>query len=156
MKDISQLSVDLSKILSKLPKELVKANEETAEAIWEDVVSNAPMRTGNYISSIEVKPTKASSKKISTEISTDLEVQTKAGDGYNLGFLLETGTDPHAIPNAFGWGDIYGYDSPQYERTLSPDWHPGTIARPHWLPALEKNEATYLANIKKAIEEAVK
>lgn len=156
MKDISQLSVDLSKLIDKLPKQIKEANELTAEAIWEDVVGNAPVKTGNYISSIKVQPTKVSSKEVSTEISTDLVVATKAGNGYNLGFLLETGTDPHAIPNAFGWGDIYGYDSPQYERTLSPDWHPGTVAQPHWHPALEKNEITYLQNIKRALEEAEK
>ena len=154
MKDISKLSEYVDKFTNKVIENVTKAQQETAQKVWEDVVDNAPYKDGDYIASIRVSDTTKKGNTISTEIFTEAQVMTKSGNSYNLGLLLETGTNPHAIPNAFGWGDKYGYDSVQYKKTLNPNWHPGTIAQPHFKPALEKNKSLYKENIKRAIKEA--
>lgn len=154
MKDISKLSAYLDKFTDQVIENVVKAQSETAKNIQEDAKS--VFSGTEYAESIQVSDTEVKDNTISTEIFTDKTVDTKSGNVYNLGFLLETGTDPHAIPNAFGWGDIYGYESEMYKRTLDPDWHPGTISQPHFKPALEKNVNTYLENIRKAVKEAEK
>lgn len=154
MKDISQLAKDLDKFKARLSKELIQAQKNTAIKIQNDARNLAP-GTGKYASSIHVTPTKSSSKQISTKIVSNLTVTAKSnGNTYNLGFLLENGTGMHAIPNAFGWGDIFGYDSAMYKRTLQPDWHPGFEAIPHFKPALNKNKRLYKEEIAKAIERA--
>ena len=73
------------------------------------------MKTGKFIASIEIGNTEKNGNKISTFIGSDLTVTSKTGDSYNLGKLLETGTMPHAIPNAFGFGEWFGID---------PNFHP--------------------------------
>lgn len=156
MKDIKKLSEWLGKIPEKAKVEIKKANEETAEKIWEDIVDIAPMKTGEYISSIKIEDTKVEKNKINTFIGSDLKVTSKEGNSYILGKLLENGTEHHAIPNAFGWGDIFGYDSEMYERTLDENWHPGSSAIPHYSPALENNKDLYKENLKKAIRRAMK
>lgn len=156
MKDFSKLAEYLGRIPEKVIPKVIKAQKDTAKIIQQDIKSLAPFDTGQYEDSIKVYPTEVTRDKISTEIATEEVVVTKDGNVYNLGMLLETGTDPHAIPNAFGWGDIYGYESEMYKRTLEDNWHPGTIAQPHFKPGLEKNEGTYKENIRKAIKEAEK
>lgn len=152
MKDISKLSIDIKNLNTGITKQLVKAQKEAAHKIWEDIIRQAPMKTGNYISSITIGETIIKDGIIKTFIGSDLNVDTKDGKKYNLGSLLENGTDPHSIPNAFGWGEIYGYDSEQYKRTLSKTWHPGTTAQPHYLPSLQKNKKYYNDLISKAIK----
>lgn len=158
MKDIRQLSKDLAILNKKINENLKKANRETAELIWEDTIERAPTGTGEYISSIQLGETKDDGSKYTTEIFTNLQVGPAKSTGkvYLLGYLLETGTDPHAIPNAFDWGRIYGYESEKYKRTLDPNWHPGTIAQPHFNPALLKNEETHKRKIKEALSNAIK
>lgn len=152
MEDIKKLNVYLSGISKKIVKDLVNAQRETAKAICNDAQSLAP-GNGEYAHSIKVGDTINDGKKISTKITTDVNVTAKSnGNVYNLGFLLETGTEMHAIPNAFGWGDIFGYDSPQYKRTLQKNWHPGFNSMPHFIPALNKNKDVYLQNIEKALD----
>ena len=142
--------------MAKLIPNLIKAEQKTAEVIKNNAQQQAPRQYGNYANSIHVEPTKQEGNELKTIIGSDLMVYTKAGAAYNLGFLLETGTDPHAIPNAFGWGDIYGYDSPQYQRTLEPDWHPGAIAYVHYGTALESAKELRKANIREAVRESLK
>lgn len=154
MKDIAKLSVYLDKFTNKVIENVVKAQRETAKLIQEDAQS--VFSGTEYAQSIQVSDTVLKGNTIETEIYTDEMVETKSGMAYNLGFLLENGTDPHAIPNAFGWGDIYGYDSDRYKRTLDPNWHPGTVAQPHFQPALDKNVSIYLENIDRAVKGAEK
>lgn len=157
LKDIKNLPNDLEKLKSKLIENIKEAHRQTAEEMWQDVINNAPMNMGDYISSITLQTEDDGTKIVST-VSSDLIVgpSISTGKSYNLGFLLETGTEPHAIPNAFNWGVIYGYDSDMYKRTLSPDWHPGTVAQPHYNPALLKAKEKQKIAIKKAIKEAIK
>lgn len=121
----------------ELEDTIIEIVDETVQSIWQDVKNKAPIDTGEYISSITYEPTHKTKKGYAGSVYSDYTVTTKNGEEYLLGELLENGTDPHAIPNAFGWGDIYGYDSPQYERTTRPDWHPGMLPQPHWQPAYD-------------------
>lgn len=118
MKDIVVIGADLDKFTERLMQNLKYAQKNTAESIWEHLVENSNMKTGAYIASIKIEDTKEEGGKISTFIGSDLQVTSKAGNSYNLGKLLETGTMPHAIPNAFGFGEEFGIDPnfhPRYE-----------------------------------------
>lgn len=156
MKDIKTLVLDLEKMSNNLIPNLIRAEQNTAEHIKGMAQTLAPRQYGVYASSIKANPTVQEGNTLKTTIGSDLMVYTKSGQAYNLGFLLETGTDPHAIPNAFGWGDIYGYDSEQYQRTLSPDWHPGTVAHIHYGTALASSKSLREINIRNAIRESFK
>lgn len=157
MKSIKELENKLDNISNSIIKKLEQAQRETAEAICDDVKSLAPSNTGKYRESIKVKETRIEGNKLKTSVTTDITVTAKSsGNTYNLGFLLETGTEMHAIPNAFGWGDIFGYESPQYKRTLQKDWHPGFESMPHFRPAMNKNKDLYTKNIKKVLDEEFK
>ena len=160
MKDISKLSIDLSQWAKNLPQEVMKVNDEVAKVIQEDIQSLAPTNTGEYQHSISPDSTKYSvtrgGTKVSTLIGSDMTVTSKQGNTYFLGELLENGTEHHAIPNAFNWGEIYGYDSNMYKRTEDDNWHPGFAAIPHYSIALEKNKELYFNKLKKAVEEARK
>lgn len=157
MKEISSLPGDLTKLKKRIIKNLIKAQEETAQRMKEDAVQIISTHgTGAYSKTIQVSKTKINSSKIQTKIFTNYTVQAKSnGNVYNLGMLLENGTLNHAIPNAFNWGVIYGYDSYMYKRTLSKDWHPGSVAVPHFRPALNKNKTEYKNLIRKAIKESI-
>lgn len=145
MKSIATISGDLSRFTQKLETNLKQAQRNTAERIWEHLVENSNMKTGNYIASIQIDDTKQEGNKISTFVGSDLMVTSKAGDSYNLGQLLETGTMPHAIPNAFGRGEDFGID---------PNFHPGMRAYNNYRNALNDNIETYKENISKAIKES--
>lgn len=157
MKDIRQLKTDLGKMATNVKRELKKAQRETAEQIRKDAQLMAP-GNGPYAQSIMVRKTVVDGNNISTKISTTVmtEEAKSTGKQYNLGFLLETGTNPHAIPNAFDWGRIYGYDSDMYKRTLAKDWHPGFVAMPHFIPAMNRNKALYRAKISEALRRVQK
>lgn len=137
---------------------LINAQRETAEQIETDVKNSAPVGTGAYRDSIKVSETYLDRDTISTKITTNLVVgpAKSTGKSYLLGQLLEHGTSHHAIPNAFGWGDIFGYNSFMYQATLNPYWHPGFTAMPHFQPALNKNKKLYRDNIGKALDEVFK
>jgi len=118
MKKVYTIGTDLEKFSERLTQNLIKAQKNTADNIWYDLISNANLKTGAFIQSIEVEDTKQEGEKISTFIGSGLQVTSKAGNSYNLGLLLETGTSPHAIPNAFGFGENFGIDPnfhPRYE-----------------------------------------
>ena len=157
MKDFKELSKDLQKLKEKVLINIKEAHEQTARQMYEDVISNAPVQMGTYKESITLETKDTGTSFVST-VSSSLTVGPAISTGgiYNLGFLLETGTDPHAIPNAFNWGFIYGYNSDMYKRTLDPNWHPGTIAQPHYQPALLKAKEIQKEAVKKAIKEAMR
>lgn len=145
MKLVAQISGDLDKFTKRLENNLKDAQRETAERIWEHLVTNANMKTGAFIASIEIDETQQNGDKISTFVGSRLQVTSKAGDSYNLGALLETGTMSHAIPNAFGFGEWFGID---------PNFHPGMRAYNNYRNALNDNIETYKENIGKAIRRA--
>lgn len=149
MKDIGQISAFIGKINKQVIPNIIKANEETAKQVQKDVIANAPMGTGKYKESIKIYPTEIKNGNISTEIGTEMMV----GD-YNLGFLLENGTNPHMIyPKN---STVLAFDIDGMTIFAKKVNHPGFVAMPHFKPALDKNEKTYLDNIDKAIKEAEK
>lgn len=152
MKDIRYIGRDLSEYKNNVLEKIINAQRITSQKIWEDLSENANMETGAFISSIQIDKTKYDNNTISTFIGSDLSVYTKDGKSYNLGYLLETGTSPHAIPNAFNFGEIYGYDSEMYKRTLDPDWHPGTRAYNNYRNALNNSLPDYRRRIKEALK----
>ena len=152
MKDISKLSVTINKFTKNAIKNIEEAQRKTAQRIWEDVVNIAPMDTGNYVSSIQISPTLKDGNTIRTEIFTNATVSTLGGTTYNLGFLLENGTSPHLIEpvNANVLHFVINGEDIFAKRVH----HPGTVAQPHFKPALDKNKITYVENIARAVKEA--
>ena len=153
MIDIDKLSINLAKLIDRIPKEVDIAVEQTAQQIWADVINNAPYKTGSYIDSIKIYPLEKEDNKVSCVIGTEYNVVTvgkNPGIVYNLGAILENGTSQHAIPGAF-----YGYKvRPEFGDW--PDFHPGTVAQPHFTPALLMNKEVFKNNLRQAIKEASK
>jgi len=175
MKTINELARSLEEKANKFVDEKVeKALQKTAQNIYDDVVSFAP-GNGRYKESIKIYPIEKDNKKMSVFIGSDLMVgptkwgpttdpwlgggysnNAPAGTRYNLGYLLEHGTYEHAIPNAFGLGFYWSFTSKNgtfHKGTLDENWHPGTLAQPHYSIALEKNKKLFKDNIKLAWRE---
>lgn len=154
MKSLDDLVKRFQQWEKDIDNQIMEAQKKTAEQIWEDVIAYAPVKNGDYLASITIDDTKKEGNIISTFIGSDLKVgPTKwtGGKNYLLGYLLEHGTFQHAIPNAFGRGFTYGYTDEMgryHKGTMDKDWHPGTIAQPHYSLALEKNRKLYKDNIK--------
>lgn len=152
MKSIDRLSVEILNFGNRAIDNIVKAQSDTAYVIQQDAKNLAPENTGAYKESIELGETQVNNGVITTSVYTDATVTTLSGTSYNLGRLLEEGTRPHEIraTNAQALHfTIMGNDV-----FVKSVLHPGTIAQPHFLPALNMNRALYLDNIRKAVKEA--
>ena len=168
MKSFNDLATKLEeKANNFVNNQVEKALQKTAQNIYDDVVSLAP-GNGPYKESIKIYPIEKDNEKMSIFIGSDLMVgptiwgsvdgskNNPAGTKYNLGYLLEHGTYEHAIPNAFGYGFYWGFttkDGTFHKGTLDENWHPGTLAQPHYSIALEKNKRLLIDNIKLAWRE---
>lgn len=152
MKDINRLSVDILNFGNRAIDNIIKAQSDTAYVIQQDAKNLAPEDTGAYKESIELGETQVNNGVITTSVYTDATVTTLSGTSYNLGRLLEEGTRPHEIraTNASALHfTIMGNDV-----FVKSVLHPGTVAQPHFLPALNMNRALYVENIRKAVKEA--
>ena len=152
MKDIVSLSVDISKYGDRVIDNLIKAQSNTAYVVQQDAKYLAPVDTGKYRDSIELGETTFDGSVIKTSVFTKATVYTMSGASYNLGRLLEEGTSPHLIEpvnSEYLHFKIMGEDI--FTKRVQ---HPGTVAQPHMIPALQKNVALYKSNIRKAIKEA--
>jgi len=150
MKSFNSLADKLNKWANNIDKKVEDGLNKSAQQIWEDIIANAPIGTGNYISSIQIYPIEKTNDKMSIFIGSGLLVgPTKKarnnGNYYNLGYLLEHGTKPH---------NIFPVDSEYLVFTIDDKkiftkhvWHPGTIAQPHYSLALEKNKKLIKDNI---------
>lgn len=169
MKNIESISVDLSNFGEKVIHNLINAQKETAQKVWEDVKALAPSTTGKYASSIKVSETEFKNDKITTSIYTDL----KSEDGYYIGRMIEYGTGIYALQPHIGHTKTFIESKYNY-------WYvPASLvdrqigkkiiingkefyvakpqkAKPHFIPALHKNIALYHEKISKAIKEANK
>ena len=156
MKNIARLSVDISKFGDRVIDNLIKAQSNTGFVIQQDTKFLAPEGTGRYKESIQLSETVYDGNSIKTSIYTDATVTAKAtGNTYNLGRLLEEGTSPHEIRAVEKDGLFWGkYDENGNPIIVKKVLHPGMVAQPHFLPALQKNIALYKSNIAKAIREA--
>ena len=151
MKSILELNVDLERASKKIIDNLKNAQQETARDIWNEVVSTAPMKTGEFISSIEVSPTEKNGNEIRTTIGSKMTVTSLSGKEYNLGQLLETGTRPHKIiaVNSKVLTDGENFFGKEVN-------HPGTKATNFYRNALNRNKTNYKNKISKAIKEGMK
>ena len=161
MKTLKDLSNMFDRWVMDVDKNVIEAERITSQQVYEDVVENAPRgATENYVNSIIVEEPVVRDNVISVFIGSDLMTDetiwgnhfgsnnAPTGTRYNLGYLLENGTLEHAIPNAFNRGKYFGWESPEFIATLQDNWHPGTLAQPHYSLALVKNKKFYKDNIK--------
>lgn len=157
MRSIGKLSQRVAKWEKDLEKRLIAAQQNTAQKIWEDTVSQAPTRSGTYISSIQVSDTKVENGTITTSIFSDLLV---GGDDPKwskvpLGALLEWGTgikgaSTNKYPHGYGYRlTPWCYYDKYLHMFVTTD---GMIARPHFYPSLIQNKKMYKEEIRKAVK----
>lgn len=152
MKNIASLSVDISKFGDRVIDNLIKAQSNTAYVVQQDAKFLAPVDSGAYRDSIELGETTYDGNVIRTSVYTDATVSDFFGNTYNLGKLLEEGTRPHKIEPVRA--NVLHFKKGGEDVFAKYVFHPGTVAQPHLLPALNRNIALYKANIRKAIKEA--
>lgn len=167
MKNIERLYVDISNFGNKVIDNLVKAQKETAKQVCEDVKNLAPSKVGKYAESIKVSDTEFKNDVITTHIYTDLQSE----DGYYIGRMIEYGTGIYALQPHIGHTKTFILSEYQfwYVPATSVDRPIGRsiiingkefyvarpqVAKPHFIPALQKNRYLYHLNISKAIKEA--
>ena len=155
MNDLKDLANHLGNIEKDIESVIIKAQRETAESICQDAKDLAPKNTGEYAESIHVTETEKNGSTISTSIVTDATVTAKSnGNEYNLGKLLEEGTDPHEIRPVEASVLHFTIDGEDVFAKLVH--HPGFEPLPHFLPALWLNEETYWNNIEKVLDKEFK
>lgn len=169
MKKLERLEIDFDNFSKKLIQNLMKAESDTAQSIWNDVILNAPVDTGEYVSSISVDEPVYKDNTITTVIGSDLKTE----DGYFLGRMLENGTGIYALEEHIGktktfiesgyryWylpvekakkalgKSITLYGKEYYVMYAQP-------AKPHFTPAYNSNVRLRRENISKAIKENMK
>lgn len=169
MKKLERLEIDFDNFSKKLIQNLMKAESDTAQSIWNDVILNAPVDTGEYASSISVDEPVYKDNTITTVIGSDLKTE----DGYFLGRMLENGTGIYALEEHIGktktfiesgyryWylpvekakkalgKSITLYGKEYYVMHAQP-------AKPHFTPAYNSNVRLRRENISKAIKESMK
>ena len=154
MRDFEEITVYLDKINKRIEKELIKAQRNTAKSIQQDAKDLAPGQ-GTYANTIEVRDTEKKNGVISTKITTDVTVTSKAnGNEYNLGYLLENGTDPHLIRPVDAQALHFQIDGEDIFTKLVH--HPGFTSMPHFYPALVNNEDKYCEEIEKVLDKEFK
>ena len=127
----------------------------------------APSKDGKYAESIKVSDTELKNDVISTHIYTDLQSE----DGYYIGRMIEYGTGIYALQPHIGHTKTFILSQYQfwYVPATSVDRQIGKKiiingkefyiarpqkAKPHFIPALQKNISLYHDNIRKAVKEA--
>lgn len=169
MKKLERLEIDFDNFSKKLIQNLMKAESDTAQSIWNDVILNAPVDTGEYVSSISVDEPVYKDNTITTVIGSDLKTE----DGYFLGRMLENGTGIYALEEHIGktktfiesgyryWylpvekakkalgKSITLYGKEYYVMHAQP-------AKPHFTPAYNSNVRLRRENISKAMKESMK
>ena len=150
MKDISNLETDITHIFGNITDRLIKVQREAATNIMNDAKRLAPVgETGEYRNSIKISDTKVTENSIETEIYTDASVSSLDGKSYNLGYLLENGTEPHTILPKNSDTLVFNIDGETiFAKKVN---HPGTNPQPHFIPALQKNKFKYKVNVVKAM-----
>ena len=155
MKDIQDLSKDLQKWEKELVNNLIEAQDEVANEIWQEIYQNANSNTGQFKLSIYKTPTELNSDGIiETGFGSNDWVISSSGKMYNLGWLLETGTSPHLIepvpPNKTLHFVIDGKDV--FTKRVN---HPGTIAYNNFENAINNNHEEYRQKLKEAINKSI-
>lgn len=168
MKNIKDLSKDLTLFQKRLKNNLIKAQMETAKKAEEDVKKHLGHSSGKYADSIKIGETKQEEGKISTEIYTDL----LSKDGYAVGRMIENGTGIYALEPHIGHTKAFHDSQYQYwyvpadevDRPIGKEVEiqgmkfyiaKAQKPKPHWKPALDENIQTYKENISKAVKESL-
>lgn len=158
MRDISEMAVVLTNRLNEKLEKLKQAQRDTAKVMWEDIVNEAPLKSGEYITSIKLSDTKVEGDVIKTSVYSDLRVYwPKKGTNIPLAAFLEWGTGPLGeSTNNYKHGYPYTTDAPwnyetEMQLILTGTW--GMKARPHFYPALQKNISLYKENLRKAMKD---
>nr|DAN73435.1 MAG TPA: putative tail-component [Caudoviricetes sp.] len=143
----------------KLENNLVDAVDETIKIIWDDVVENAPVRSGVYVSSIKITSPEIENEIIKAKVFSDLLV---GGDNPKwakvpLSALLEWGTgivgqNSNTYPHGYGYRLTPWCYYDQYLHIFVTTT--GMIARPHFYPALVNNRETFINEIRKRVEKS--
>lgn len=155
MKSLDDLTLYIGRIEKEIMPNLIKAQRETAESICQDAKDLAPKDTGRYAESIHVTDTEVLGNNILTSIVTDATVTAKSnGNEYNLGKLLEEGTEPHLIRPVEASVLHFTIDGEDVFTKLVH--HPGFEPIPHFGPALWLNEDVYQENIAKVLDKEFK
>lgn len=158
MKSLIELNVYLDELTENITEGLKEAQQLTAKKIEIDAKSLARHRTGRYANSIKTSQTEIDDDgTIKTQIYSDLLVggNTKWAD-VPLGALIEWGTGiKGASTNTYPHG--YGYRMTEwcyYDEYLH-QWvtTEGMTAKPHFYPALTRNNQEYINNIRKCLNE---
>ena len=144
MATIDSLCLKLHRWNKGLNDRIAKAQREVAEKIHSDVIDEAPLRSGDYLASIQLSDTKIRENTISTSVYSDLLV---GGDNPKwshvpLGCLLEWGTGiKGAMTNTYPHGYGYRMTPWVYYDEYLHQWVTtiGMIARPHFFPASQNN-----------------
>ena len=169
MKQINNLPKDLDKIYKKVISNLMNMQQDVARKMWESVVENAPTKSGEYVSSIQVSDTKFKDDIISTKIFTDL----KSEDGHLIGRMIENGTGIYALEPHIGKTKTflqsgYNYWYVPAKSVKAPIGQKIMIkgeefyiakaqpSKPHFKPAFDTIKPIYRERIKKTIEEVFK
>ena len=169
MKNINDLSKDIDGLYKKIISSLMKTQQEVARKMWESVVENAPTKSGEYVSSIQVSNTEFKDDTISTKIFTDL----KSEDGYLIGRMIENGTGIYALEPHIGKTKTfiqsgYNYWYVPAKSVKEPIGQKIIIkgeefyiakaqpSKPHFKPAFDTIKPIYREKIKKTIEEVFK
>lgn len=153
MKDISELSKCLEEMGEVLEKHLITAQSEAADLMWQDAYAHARWNTGAYALSIHREPTEVVDGDIQTFIGSDMQVMNSKGDVYNLGALLEHGTDPHLIEPTNCDYLHFKTDDGKWVKTKLVH-HPGTPAYNTYRNARLNNEVEYQNLLAEAVEKA--
>lgn len=114
--EVKALARDIQAHVEIVPARAETIIAATGYAVAADGQVFAPVDTGHLKSTIGV----------------DVDGLTfEAGPTAEYGDIVELGSDPHAIPNAFGRGEEFGTD---------PAFHPGTAPQPYMGPAFDRHE----------------
>lgn len=149
MSNISTIYRNLLNVVSDVEIENILTN--TAEKMYNDIYSMAPVDTGRYRDSITISKVKHEGSKHSIEIYSDLN------SGWNnvaLAYLLEWGTgikgeQTNNYPHGYPYRQTpWVYYNERYGRWI---FTYGCIARPHWYPALHNNEDYFKEQIRKGL-----
>lgn len=121
LSEVHELARDIQRNADEVPGRAQEIVAVTGYSVVADAQFFAPVDTGNLKNSIGV----------------DVDgLSFEAGPTAEYGAALEEGSEPHAIPNAFGYGPEFGTD---------PDFHPGNSPQPFMGPAFDRHEPRAVA-----------
>lgn len=158
-KKIQDLDKDIASVSKRLENALIRAVDTTGKTLLENVKSKAPVKTGEYISSIQKSNVEINEGYAKVSVYTDMKTE----DGYLIGRIIEHGTGLYATEPHIGHTKTFKESGYSYwfippEKSKTGDWVTcySQIARPHFQPALDTIEEPLKENLRNAIKEAFK